>query len=89
MKARRTIFSNAVYRLLGGTEDNDLWVRRTEHAIDGAPVIESVWEPTDEERAAIADGSNLYLLVWGDGHPPVAIGVTDVPLGKAPAEEPA
>lgn len=86
MKPRRTHRSDTVFRLPGGTEDNDLWVERR---VDESnfPVLESVWEPTDEERAAIAEGQNVYLLVWGGGHPPVALGVTDVPLGKAPTED--
>ena len=47
-------------------------------------VIASVWEPTQEERAAIANGENIRLLVWGDGIPPFAMDTTDEPLGKTP-----
>jgi hypothetical protein len=80
LKPRRTHFSNKVFRLVGGTEDNDLWVEKT--TSDDGPCIRSVWEPTDDERRRIAAGENIYLVVWGDGTPPVALGVTDDALGK-------
>lgn len=83
MKARRTHRSTTVFRLPGGTEDNDLWVEPMA-AEDGSPVLGSTWEPTAEERQAIADGANIELLVWGEGTPPVCVRTTDVPLGKAP-----
>jgi hypothetical protein len=81
MRARRTVESNQVFRLPGGTEDNDLWVRR---ALDsgGRPVICSVWELDEDERAAIAAGANVELVVWGDGTPPVAMHTTTVALGR-------
>jgi hypothetical protein len=82
MKPRRTPESNTVLGLLEGNEDNDLWVTRTVDHVDD-PVIRSVWEPTDDERRRIADGENVYLVVWGRLHPPVALGVTDEPLGRA------
>lgn len=86
MKPRRTHQSNRVYRLAGGNEDNDLWVMETFASDEPTRrVILSVWEPTAEERARIAAGENIELAVWG-GQPPVAIGVTDVPLGKAPTD---
>lgn len=81
MKPRRTPSMNGVLRLAGGNEDNDLWYRSTEDT-QGAHVFSTTWEPTPEERAAIADGANVELLVWGTGHPPVAMAVTDEPLGK-------
>lgn len=87
MRPRRTRESNKVYRLAGGTEDNDLWVMVTFDSENPAvPVICSVWEPSAEERARIAAGENIELAVWG-GQPPVAVQVTGVPLGKAPAGE--
>lgn len=83
MKPRRTVVSNRVFRLPGGTEDNDLWVYAD---IDtrGEPVIRSTWVPTEDERKAIAEGQNIELVVWGAGHPPVNMQLTDVPLGKPP-----
>lgn len=88
MKPRRTHISNRVFRLDGGTEDNDLWVTNYGPE-DGGPVQGSVWEPTDDERKAIAEGANVELLVFGDGHPPVAMRTSDYALGKKPDEEPA
>lgn len=86
MKARRTHNSNQVLGLRGGTEDNDLWIRSEGHSC-GHVTMTSVWEPTPEEREAIANGENVELIVWGKGHPPVMVRTTDVPLGKAPAPE--
>ena len=83
MRPRRTWFSNQVFRLLGGNEDNDLWVHR-DQAADGSPIIRSCWVPTDDERAAIADGANVELCVWGAGPPPVSMGVVSYPLGAPP-----
>jgi hypothetical protein len=82
LKARRTHLSNQVFQLPGGNEDNDLWVYLDEQ--DGSPLIRSTWVPTDEERARIAAGENIELIVWGEGHPPVAMGVVDYPLGAPP-----
>jgi hypothetical protein len=82
VKPRRTHYSNQVFRLMGGTEDNDLWLMRDEQG--GTPLLRSCWVPTDEERTAIAEGSNIELIVWGGGHPPVAMGVVSYPLGAAP-----
>jgi hypothetical protein len=39
--------------------------------VDRGCVI-SCWEPTDEERHAIANGANIYLRVFG-GQPPVEL----------------
>lgn len=95
MKPRRTPRSNKVFRLVGGTEDNDLWVETTTHEglpcitlhvhkglEDEHPVVTSTWELTPEERELIAAGQNIELTVWGEGTPPVALCVTDEPLGK-------
>ena len=83
MKPRRTHTSNQVYVLDGGNEDNDLWV----HIDPENGTVSSVWELTDEERAAIADGFNVQLTVWG-GQPPVAMRLVNTPLGKPPQEAP-
>lgn len=82
MKPRRTHTSNQVYVLPGGNEDNDLWV----HIDPAQGTVSSVWELTDEERRAIADGANIELIVWG-GQPPVGMQVVTTPLGKPPAVE--
>ena len=69
-----------VFRLPGGNEDNDLWVQLI--VVDGLPVIRSVWELDDDERAAIAAGAHIRLHVWGEGTPPVAMDVVSGSLGK-------
>lgn len=80
MNPRRTPDSNTVFRLVGGTEDNDLWVEK--RIDDHHPVIVSVWELTGAERDDITHGANIELTVWGDGTPPVALRCTSVALGK-------
>lgn len=64
-----------VFRLTGGTEDNDLWLEKMEEA--GKTCLRSVWVPTPEERKLLAKDHNVELIVWGDSTPPVAIAVTD------------
>lgn len=66
-----------VYKLPGGTEDNDLPVEKL-HDERGTPILKSTWAPTAEERIAIGNGANVYLMVWGAAQPPVAIGVVGV-----------
>lgn len=85
MKPRRTHTSTNVFHLDGGTEDNDLWV--TMYSPDeGGPCIGSTWELTPEERASIAAGANVELVVFGTAHPPVALRLSTYLLGKAPAD---
>lgn len=79
MLPRRTVHSNRVFRLVGGNEDNDLWVL-TDVDENALPVMRSTWEPTEAERERIAAGENIELLVWGTGHPPVAMQLDASPL---------
>lgn len=83
MKPRRTHHTDRVFRLPGGNEDNDLWTYTAE-VESGGTAICSVWEPTQQERIRIAAGENIRLCIWGEGIPPVAIDLTDEPLGKRP-----
>jgi hypothetical protein len=87
MRARRTHLTTRTLALPGGNEDNDLWVYDLPDG-NGRHVIASVWEPDDDERDAIARGENVRLLIWAirGTQPPVAIDVTDEPLGKPPNE---
>ena len=85
MKPRRTVESTNVLSLPGGTEDNDLWFTQLQDE-EGNHIFESVWTPTDKERVLIANGQNIALRVWGKGHPPVSLVVTDVELGRPHAE---
>ncbi len=80
LRPRRTHLSNQVFRLDGGTEDNDLWVYS-----DGE-TLRSTWVPTDAQRAAIADGANIALTTWGAGMPPVAVTLDRTQLGKPPED---
>lgn len=41
----------------------------------GPGCLLSRWRFTEEERALIAKGEDLYLSVGGDGHPPVRLQV--------------
>jgi hypothetical protein len=70
----RTPNSTSLFRLPGGTEENDLYVERCQDA-NGRTVLTSTWELDDDDRAAIAAGATIELLVWGHGHPPVAVAV--------------
>ena len=48
---------------------------------DGYPYVVSCWQPTDEERAAIASGAPVYLHVVGAAMPPVCLSTQiEVPL---------
>jgi hypothetical protein len=87
VKPRRTHSSDQVFRLAGGTEDNDLWVTLYPADEDSGPAIGSTWEPTDEERAAIAAGANIELVIWGTAQPPVALRLSPYERGRPPAEE--
>lgn len=79
LKPRRTHRSTGVFRLPGGTEDNDLWYER-----GPAGEVRSTWVPTDEQRDAIAAGANIELAVFARITPAVSMALTDVPLGKPP-----
>jgi hypothetical protein len=73
VRARRTPETTVVFRLDGGNEDNDLWVKRGRQ--DGMPFVESVWELDDEERAAIAAGGTVELRVYTEITPPVSLAI--------------
>lgn len=82
VRGRRTVHSEYVFKLVGGNEDNDLWVYDMSDGITDIPVVCSVWVPTEEERERIAAGENIRLMIWGKPIPPVAMDLTDEPLGK-------
>ena len=65
--------NNAVLADLPGL-DAELHVTKT-HDQNGNEIVLSLWEPNDEERAAIARGAKIVFMCWGHTHPPVAIGV--------------
>lgn len=70
MEPVRTAASNVVMR--GPTPDvGDAWTE-----VQGQET-RLVWELSDEDRRAIAGGSNLELVVWQVPMPPVSLAVTD------------
>lgn len=81
MRSRRANLANHCLQLPGGTEDNDLWARVDQDDKDRIVVV-STWEPSAEERGAIARGANVELVVWGTSHPPVAVAVSEEALGR-------
>lgn len=45
--------------------------------VEGIPYFMSCWQPSKEDKEAIASGRPIWLKVCGRGHPPVAIFTTD------------
>lgn len=82
MFARKTVKSNHDFGPPPGQEDlvGNLpceWDKSDPYGT-GADVIWSVWEPTEGERAAIANGQNVKLgVAWIGSFPPVSMTVTD------------
>lgn len=74
VRPKKTPSTNHVFELPGGNEDNSLFV---EAHLDeqGEPVMTSVWELTERERAMVAEGGTIELHVWGRGTPPIAMSV--------------
>ncbi len=58
----------------------ELAVRDDDSIAPGFHTICSVWVPTEEERAKIAAGENIELIVCGVSHPAVALRTTSVPI---------
>lgn len=91
MRPRRTPSSNDVIHLPGGNEDNALHVRmglardylaEDDPSITG-PAIAAVFEPDEAERAAIATGANVQLVIFGTRVPPLSLAVTrEQPLSR-------
>jgi hypothetical protein len=71
----RTPISTSVELGVPGTDVAPLPSWREFDARRGATVVASIWEPTPEERAAIAAGANLMLAIWQDPIPPVSLSV--------------
>lgn len=57
----------------------------TDTVMNGQPAVGSFWKPSPEELAALNEGHPVVLLVAGDRHPPVFIGV-EVPTAPPPPE---
>lgn len=67
--------SNFTYTAPKGMEGEcaDLHMRVDNHS--GERVITSAWSPTPDEVARIASGQPVWLHVYGNGHPVVALSV--------------
>jgi hypothetical protein len=72
VRPRRTRETNHVFRLPGGNEDNDLWVR-TGQTADGTPWSESTWELDADQGAELAAGATIRLRIYSAGCPPLAL----------------
>lgn len=84
LRPRRFHSANKVWRLAGGTEDNDLWALNHEvddEVLGQVPAVTSVFVPDDQQRQAIAEGANVALTVIG-AQPPVMVRLTDEAIGK-------
>lgn len=51
----------------------------TQTEIAGLPALVTFWRPTTEEIVQLAEGGVVQLWVYGDRHPPVALGVEPAP----------
>lgn len=76
MRPIRVPGTNFVFKLDGdATGDHDLPCQLLRPEPNAAIVI-STWEPTPEERRAIAKGANVQLAVFSAQHPPVSLSVS-------------
>lgn len=69
--ATRTIGESQGYR---GLPLRDVLTNCTVNG-DGTPAMVSAWLPDEVERARIAAGEPIYLMVLGNQHPPVMLSV--------------
>lgn len=85
MKPVKTPDSNVNLTLPGGTADNDLPAQRIllydgdagETVEDARAGFESIWLPDENEARRLEAGAAVRLRIWGNGHPPVSLTVTD------------
>lgn len=66
----RTLGESQGYRGLHIRDENQFSAM-----IGEVPVMVSEWVPNEDERAAIAAGSSIFLHVQGTQHPPVLLEV--------------
>jgi hypothetical protein len=76
MKPVRTAFTNMLFKLEGGTDENDLPCEKT-HDGDEKDVLVTTWEVTPQEAQEIVKGKRIELVVWGEEHPPVALRIEE------------
>jgi hypothetical protein len=72
MESRKTNSCNFIWKLPGGDERNNL---HGYHGADdrGNKVCVGVFIPTPEERAQIAAGGNIGVVIWGETVPPMGV----------------
>lgn len=84
MRPVRTADANITLTLPGGTAENDLPAKRAmlydagrgQTEADAQLGFITTWLPTEEEARKLEAGAAVELIVWGKGHPPVAVSVT-------------
>jgi hypothetical protein len=74
MRPVETPFTNVTLTLPDGTEENDLPAERAVDGLNRACFI-TTWKPDAFELAQLRRGAAVRLVVWGEGHPPVALSV--------------
>ena len=57
---------------------SDDWDELPAMQMDAPQNVVSVWEPTHEERIAIAEGGNVEIAVMGTSQPPISVNVYKV-----------
>jgi hypothetical protein len=74
MNPVQTEKSNLLYAPPSGFEDTvgALPCERIENGY-----VRTVWKPTEEERARIFGGDNIFVDVLNEPIPPLAVGITD------------
>lgn len=80
MRPTQHISNNDVLRAPPGMSNEEcrpLAITRVKYS-DGTPAVQSYWQPTDAEKAAIAAGAAVCFTAIGFTHPPIHIGVDGV-----------
>lgn len=81
MKPTQQATNNGILRAPEGMDVFALPVTRMLFA-DGTEAVASYWRPNEHERALLAAGAPVRLLVIGVTHPPLQIGVSGDGFGK-------
>ena len=77
---------NFVYTAPKGTEEMvaDLPVMVQDDSSLGRSIV-SVWQPNEEERAALASGAHVTLVIYANSQPIVGVGVAYVASPTTPS----
>jgi hypothetical protein len=74
MEPVQTDFTNCIFKLPGGGPETDLPVEKNID-VEGRDVLISTWELSDEDLKQLQEVRKLDLIIWGKGHPPVALAI--------------